>query len=337
MRGESVATSVPDGRAAYDAVIVGAGPNGLAAAATLASAGCSVLVLEAADSVGGGARSAELTLPGIIHDVCSAVHPLAAFFPFFRSMPLAQHGLTWIEPPAAVAHPFDDGTAALLMRSVSGTAERLGRGAASYRRLMAPLVARWGAVADAILGPPLRWPDHPLALAQFGRHALRSARGLAISTFPDERGRALFAGLSAHSLRPLQRLGTAAFGLVLGILGHAVGWPLPAGGAQRIADAMAAYVRALGGEIVTGVRVERLDALPPSRLVLCDVTPRQTARDRGRPPAIAILPAAGALPLRARCIQDRLCPRRSHSMGGAGMPRGGDGPPRRHARGDRRG
>lgn len=148
--------------------------------------------------------------------------------------------------------------------------------AASYRRLMAPLVARWDGVADAILGPPLRWPANPLALAQFGRHAVRSARGLAISSFPDdERASALFAGLAAHSSQPLQRLGTAAFGLVLGILGHAVGWPLPAGGAQRIADAMAAYVRALGGEIVTGVRIERLDALPPSRVVLCDVTPRQ--------------------------------------------------------------
>jgi phytoene dehydrogenase-like protein len=260
---------------AYDAIVVGAGPNGLAAAATLARAGCSVLVVEAAATVGGGARSAELTLPGIVHDVCSAVHPLAAFSPCFRDLPLARHGLRWIESPAAVAHPFDDGTAAVLRRSISATSETLSSGAASYRRLMSPLVARWNDVADALLGPPLRWPAHPLALARFGRHALRSASGLARATFPDERARGLFAGLAAHSFQPLERLGTAAFGLVLGILGHEVGWPIPAGGAQKIADALAACVRELGGEIATGLRVERLDALPPSRLVLCDVTPRQ--------------------------------------------------------------
>jgi phytoene dehydrogenase-like protein len=267
-------------RYAFDAIVVGSGPNGLAAAITLAQAGRSVLVVEAAEIVGGGTRSAGLTLPGFVHDVCSAIHPLAVASPFFRSLPLAEHGLAWIHPPAPLAHPFDDGTAAVLERSVGATGETLGRDAAAYRRLMAPLVADWDRLAVELLGP-LRRPRHPIALARFGLRAIRSVRGLAESLFEGERARALFAGMAAHSMLPLEEPVTAAFGLVLGITGHTVGWPMARGGSQNIADALACYLRALGGEIVTGTRVESVDELPPARAVLFDVTPRQLLRIAG--------------------------------------------------------
>jgi phytoene dehydrogenase-like protein len=266
--------------------VVGAGPNGLAAAIALAGAGWSVLVREARDTVGGGARSAELTLPGFVHDVCSAIHPLAAVSPFFRTLPLADYGLEWITPPAALAHPFEDGTAVVLERSVPATGEALGRDAGAYRRLMAPLVADWEKLAADLLGP-LRVPRHPLAAARFGWRALRSARGLAERAFEGERARALFAGLAAHSMLRLEQPATAAFGLVLGALGHVTGWPFPRGGAQRITDALAAYLGTLGGEIVTGAPVESVDELPRSRAVLFDVTPRQLLRLAGhRLPAV---------------------------------------------------
>jgi phytoene dehydrogenase-like protein len=268
-------------RSSYDAVVIGSGPNGLAAAVTLARAGRSVLVLEAAETIGGGTRSAELTLPGFVHDLCSAVHPLAAGSPFLRTLPLEQHGLEFIYPPVSLAHPFDDGTVALLERSVDATSRSLGRDGAAYRKLMAPLVRDWDLLADELLGP-LRLPHHPLALARFGLRAVRSAHGCAASWFADERARGLFAGLAAHSFLPLERLATAAFGLILGVSGHAVGWPVARGGSQRIADALAAYLRSLGGEIVTGVRVTSLDELPPARAVLCDLTPRQLLRIAGQ-------------------------------------------------------
>jgi phytoene dehydrogenase-like protein len=266
----------------YDAAVVGSGPNGLAAAITLAQAGWSVLVLEARDTIGGGTRSAELTLPGYIHDVCSAVHPLGAGSPFFRTLPLAEHGLEWIHPPVPLAHPFDDGTAAVLERSVEATGKTLGPDAAAYQKLMAPLVTDWDKLAADLLGPLRIPPRHPLALARFGWHAIPSARRLAERLFEDERARALFGGMAAHSMIPLDQPPTAAFGLVIGILGHAVGWPLPRGGSQRIADALACYLRSLGGEVVTGVRVQSLDELPPARAVLCDVTPRQLLRIAGQ-------------------------------------------------------
>jgi phytoene dehydrogenase-like protein len=266
----------------HDAVVVGSGPNGLAAAITLAQAGLSVLVLEAAETIGGGARSAELTLPGYIHDVCSAVHPLGAGSPFFRMLPLAEHGLEWIHPPAPLAHPFDDGTAATLERSVEATGETLGRDATAYRKLMAPLVADWDKLAVDLLGPLRLPPRHPLALARFGWHAISSARGLAERLFEDERACALFGGMAAHSMIPLDQPPTAAFGLVIGLLGHAVGWPLPRGGSQRITDALAYYLRSLGGEVVTGVHVQSLDELPRAGAVLCDVTPRQLLRIAGQ-------------------------------------------------------
>jgi phytoene dehydrogenase-like protein len=265
---------------AYDAIVVGSGPNGLAAAITLARAGHSVLVCEAKETIGGGARSAELTLPGFVHDICSAIHPLGVASPFFRTLPLAAHGLTWINPPAALAHPFDDGTVALLEPSVEATGAQLGQDAIAYRDLMAPLVAAWDHLAGALLSP-LHWPRHPLALLRFSLAGLRSARGLAERRFAGARARGLFAGLAAHSFMPLERVPTAAFGLILGVLGHMVGWPFPQGGAQQIATALASYLRTLGGEIVTGMPVTSLDDLPPARAVLCDVTPRQLLQIAG--------------------------------------------------------
>jgi len=265
----------------YDAIVIGSGPNGLASAIELARAGRSVIVYEAEETIGGGARSAELTLPGFVHDICSAVHPLAVASPFFRRLPLAAHGLEWIHPPAPLAHPFDDGTVAMLERSIEHTSETLGGDAGAYRKLMTPLAASWKQLAPALLGP-MRWPQHPFALAHFGIRALRSACGLTERVFKGERARALFAGLAAHSMLPLEQMVTAAFGLVLGITGHQVGWPVPRGGSQRIADALASYLRSLGGEIVTGARVESVEELPPSRAVLCDVTPRQLLRLAGQ-------------------------------------------------------
>jgi phytoene dehydrogenase-like protein len=223
-------------------------------------------------------RTAELTLPGFSHDICSAIHPLGVGSPFFRTLPLAQYGLKWIFPPAAAAHPLDNGTAARLEPSLEATGATLGPDAPAYRRLMAPLVADWDKLAPELLGPFPFPPRHPLALARFGLSALRSARGLAQSHFKGEHARALFAGLAAHSIMPLEKLPTASFGLVLGILGHAVGWPLPQGGSQRIADALAAHLRALGGEIVTNTLVESLDRLPPARVIMFDLTPRQFLR-----------------------------------------------------------
>jgi len=260
--------------AGYDAVVVGSGPNGLAAAITMAQAGKSVLVLEARDTIGGGCRSAELTLRGFLHDVCSAIHPLGLGSPFFRTLPLDDHGLEWVHPAAPVAHPLDDGTAVMIERSVEATAGGLGTDAGAYRRLMGPLVSGWDALAPDLLDA-LHLPRHPLAMARFGLKALRSARGLAESRFRGEGARAAFAGLAGHSILPLERAATAAIALVLGTAAHAVGWPLPRGGSRRIADALAAHLRSLGGEIRTGSPVESLDALPAARAVLCDVTPRQ--------------------------------------------------------------
>lgn len=264
----------------WDAIVVGSGPNGLSAAIVLAQAGLSVGVFEAEASIGGGTRSAALTLPGFVHDTCSAIHPLAAASPFFRTLPLERHGLEWIEPPAAVAHPFDDGTAAVLERSLDRTAETLGGDGESYISLMRPLVEDWERLQGSVLGP-LRFPRRPLALAQFGLQALRSVSGMAASRFRGERARALLAGLAAHSMLPLEKPLTAGFGLGLGLLAHVVGWPVARGGSQKIADALAAHLRSLGGEIVTGTRVRSIDELPPARAILCDLSPRPLLRIAG--------------------------------------------------------
>ena len=256
------------------ATVVGSGPNGLAAAVELARAGVAVRVLEARATIGGGSRTAELTLPGLHHDVCSTIHPLANASPFFRGLQLENYGLEWIHPTVPVAHPLDDGTAVLLQRSIALTAQGLGADATAYRRLMEPLVGAWEDLVVDLLGPP-RPPGNPLAVARFAWSAARSARALANNLFSGERARALFAGLAAHSMLPLDRLPTAGFGLLLGLLGHAVGWPLARGGSQSIVDALAANLRNLGGEIVTETNVKSLAQLTGSGATLFDVTPRQ--------------------------------------------------------------
>jgi phytoene dehydrogenase-like protein len=263
-----------------DAIVVGSGPNGLAAAIALAQAGRSVTVFEASDTIGGGTRSAELTLPGFVHDVCSAVHPFALASPFLRTLPLAAHGLEWIDPPAAIAHPFDDASAVLIERSIERSALHLGADAGAYRSLMGRLVADWPELETAVLGPP-DWPRHPLALARFGLSALQSASGLARRLFRGERARAVFAGIAAHAMLPLEMMLTAGVGLALGATAHLVGWPIPRGGSQRIADALASYLRSLGGEVVTGFPVRSLDELPKARAILFDLTPRPLLRIAG--------------------------------------------------------
>lgn len=257
-----------------DVVVVGSGPNGLAAAIAMARAGRSVLVLEAKESAGGGIRSEALTLPGFTHDLFSAIHPLGNGSPFFRTLPLAEHGLEWIHPPIALAHPLDDGTAPLLERSIPATARTLGPDAGAYRRLFEPLAAGWSQLAGDALGP-LHLPDHPVLLARFGLRALQSARGLANRTFDGGPARALFAGVAAHAAVPLNRAATAAFGLVLMAAGHAVGWPIPRGGSGSIARALSSYLRSLGGTVETGAHVRTVADLPPARSVFFDVTPRQ--------------------------------------------------------------
>ncbi len=258
----------------FDAVVVGSGPNGLAAAITLARLGLAVQVLEARDTVGGGLRSAELTRPGFRHDVCSAIHPLGLSSPFMRRLPLHRYGLEWIQPDLPLAHPFDDGPAVAFHQDLAETAAGLGSDGAAYRRLFRPLVQDRDKLLREFLGP-LRLPRHPLAMLRFGPRALPPAALLARTLFRGERARGLFAGLAAHAIMPLEKPITAAFGLMLGLLGHSVGWPLPRGGSQRIADALAAHLRDLGGVVVTGREVRSLDELPPARAVLLDLTPRQ--------------------------------------------------------------
>ena len=263
-----------------DAIVIGAGPNGLAAAIELARSGKSVRIYEANDTVGGGARSGETTLPGFTHDICSAVHPLALGSPFFSTLPLDQYGLEFIHSPIALAHPFDDGTAAVLVRSVEATSEKLGRDRSAYRDLMTPFVERWHDLASDILGPP-RLPRHPFLAARFGMRAIRSAKAFAESTFRDDKTRALFAGLAGHSFLALNQLATSAFGLVLGLLAHTNGWPVAKAGSQSISNALAAYCKDLGGEIVTDLRIESLSDLPGAKAILCDLTPRQIVRVAG--------------------------------------------------------
>ena len=258
----------------YDAVVVGSGPNGLAAALKLAQAGLSVAVFESRGTIGGCLYTDELTSPGFRHDVFSAVHPLTAASPFLRTLPLAQHGLEWIHSPAPLAHPLDDGTAIVLERSVEATAQNLEKDARSYEKLAGQLVSHWDDLAADLLRP-LGVPRHPLLLSRFGLRAVHSASGLAKTAFDGPRARALFAGLGAHSIMPLDRLGSAGIGLFMCIMGHAVGWPIAKGGSQRIAEAMASYLRLLGGETVANVPVYSIEKLPKARVVILDLTPRQ--------------------------------------------------------------
>jgi phytoene dehydrogenase-like protein len=246
----------------------------LAAAITLAREGLGVLIVEAAPTIGGGTRSAELTLPGFVHDVCSAVHPFAVASPFFKTLPLAAHGLELIQPQAPLAHPLDDGKAAVLERSIEQTGASLGPDAAAYRRLMAPLAARADVLFGELLGP-LRIPRHLFSAMKFGLSAIQPACTLARRTFTADPARALLAGLAAHSILPLDRWTTSAVALVLGIAGHTVGWPIVQGGSQRLAESLAGYFKSIGGEMLTSWQVESVDELPESRAILLDLTPRQ--------------------------------------------------------------
>ena len=250
--------------------MIGSGPNGLAAAITLAEAGLEVEVLEAEATAGGGMRSAELTLPGFVHDVCSSIYPMGIGSPFFRALQL---DLEWVFSPAVCAHPLDDGTAVTLERSVDATADGLGEDGDAYRRLVGSVARDWERLEESLLGPAVRLPRHPLALLRFGLNAARSAEAAA-RAFRGERARALLAGCAAHSMLPLERPPSAAFGLVLLALGHVAGWPVARGGSQEIARALASHLRSLGGEIQTGAPVRTLRELPRARAVLCDVTPR---------------------------------------------------------------
>jgi phytoene dehydrogenase-like protein len=270
-------------RTPLDAIVIGAGPNGLAAALTLLRAGRSVRVYEAAPTIGGGTRTQELTLPGFRHDVCSTIVPLTVASPFFRSVDLAAHGVELVHPNAPVAHALDAGRAVVLERSVAGTAAAFddAHDARAWRRLFGPLARDEDALSRELLRPVIHLPRHPLALARFGLPALRSAAGLARSRFRSEGPRALFAGLAAHSMLPLDRPLSASFGLVLGLYAHAVGWPMVRGGTAALSDALAAEILALGGEIVVDHPVISLADVPASRVVIADTTPQGLAAIAG--------------------------------------------------------
>jgi phytoene dehydrogenase-like protein len=238
-------------------------------------------VFEARDTIGGGARTAELTLPGFRHDICSAIHPLGVGSPFFQSLPLDQFGLRWVFPRYAVAHPLDDGTAMTVQNSIEATAATYGIDAAAYRRLMIPMVGDCNKILVDLLGPLPLPPRFPFATARFGVLALLPASVLVKLFFRGPRARAVFGGMAAHSMIPLNAPATASFGLMLSLLAHAIGWPMARGGSQAIVDAMASYLRTLGGEISTGRTIEGLDDLPASQASLLDVTPRQLTRIAG--------------------------------------------------------
>jgi phytoene dehydrogenase-like protein len=256
----------------YDAVVIGSGPNGLVAAITIARAGRRVLVVEGQPTAGGGTRSAELTEPGFVHDVCSAVHPLGVASPALRTMPLDRHGLRWIHPPVPLAHPLDDHTV-LLERSVDATSSRLGADGKAWTRLLAPVVDGGFGLVDDVLSP-LSPPRHPIKMARFGLHALRSATGLTRARFVEPEAAALFAGAAAHAILPFDQRVTAGVGIFFAALAHVAGWPLAEGGSQAIADALVAELRTLGGEVECGRPVSNLDELPASTVILADVVPR---------------------------------------------------------------
>jgi phytoene dehydrogenase-like protein len=263
----------------YDAIVIGSGPNGLAAAITMQQAGLSVLLLEGKETIGGGMRTAEITLPGYRHDICSAIHPMAAASPYFITLPLHEHGLEFIYPDVAAAHPFDDGAAAVLKHSITETAQLLGEDAANYTKLIQPLLKLWPSIAADVLGP-LHFPKHPLSMAQFGLPALTSASYLS-KKFSTAKAKGLWAGMAAHSIQPLTNAVTSAIGLVLMLAAHVKGWPIARGGSGSIANALASYFISIGGKIETGQYVRSLNQLPSAKALLFDVTPRQLLQISG--------------------------------------------------------
>lgn len=257
----------------FDAVVVGSGPNGIASAIVLQQQGLNVKLIETHSRPGGGLRSAELTLPGFVHDVCSAIHPLGRYSPFFNSLPLHEHGLEWIYPELELAHPFDNGSAAVLNRSIQATAASLGGDAENYIKLITPLTNAWDDIARDVLGPPLKLPDHLLKMTQFGLQALSSATGLARRRFKNEAARGLFAGICAHSIRPLEESLTAAIGLVLTITGHKTGWPFPKGGSQSLTNALISFFTSIGGQLETGYKITSYNELEFAKVKIFDLSP----------------------------------------------------------------
>ncbi len=264
----------------YDAYVIGSGPNGLAAAISLAQKGLKVIIYEAKSSIGGGTRTEELTEPGFLHDVCSAVHPTAAASPFFNTLPLADYGLEWIHPDFPIAHPFDNEEPIIIEQSFDDTLQRLGKDGKNYNALFKELIDSWPYLVNDVFGT-LRVPKHPLTLARFGWYGMFSAKHLSNSIFKSERLKTYFAGLAAHSILPLENAFTSTFGLMLGITAHSVGWPVAKGGSKSITDALAAHFLSLGGTIEVNRHIESIDLLPENKPVLFDLTPRQVATIAG--------------------------------------------------------
>lgn len=260
----------------YDAIIIGSGPNGLSSAIELARNGLKVLVVEAADTIGGGTRTVELTLPGFKHDFCSAVHPMGVLSPFWQTLPLEQHGLKWIHPPASVAHPLDDESAVMITKDLDETAESLGRDGEAWRRMVQPIVRNGPQFLKDALGP-LGVPRHPLPFLLFGAQGLWPAGLFAKARFRGERGRAAFAGCAGHSVLPLSKFFSAAVGLMFAVTAHMTNWPVAAGGSATITQALAGYLRSLGGTIETGRQITDLNQLPPTKAILFNTDPRQLA------------------------------------------------------------
>jgi phytoene dehydrogenase-like protein len=265
----------------YDIVVVGSGPNGLSAAILLQQAGMKTILLEAESTVGGGMRSAELTLPGFTHDICSAIHPLAAGSPFLSTLPLQKFGLEFVPPTIAAAHPFDDGSSAKIMTSIHDTSSGLGEDERAYQKLMDPLVKDWPRIVGDVLSP-FHLPQHPLAVTRFARWALQPAGKLARNQFKGEKAKGLFAGMAAHGMLPFEKMVSSAAGIVLMIQAHRKGWPMVKGGTQQMANAMSAYFVSLGGEIQCGFRVNCLKDLPEARAVLFDLAPKQILKIAGQ-------------------------------------------------------
>lgn len=260
----------------YDAVVIGSGPNGLSAAVELARNGKSVLVVEAADTIGGGTRTSQLTLPGFKHDFCSAVHPMGILSPFWNDLPLKEHGLTWITPEASIAHPLDGEPAVVISKSIEETAESLGKDGKAWKRMVTPLMKHGKGLLKDALGP-LSIPKNPISFALFGVQGALPATLYSKLRFRSERGRALFAGCAGHSVLPLSKPFSGAVGLIFAITAHLENWPVAAGGSEAITQSLASYFQSLGGEIKTGSTVENLDQLPTSDAILFDTGPDQLA------------------------------------------------------------